>query len=244
MPERIQKILSSHGLTSRRNAEQMILDGRVTVNGATATLGQSALAGIDDIAVDGIPLSPNNGFVYIALNKPRGFVTTMSDEKGRKTVCSLVYDAGVRIYPVGRLDMETEGLLLFTNDGQFANCVMHPSHNVTKTYEAHVVGDAAAAAALLQRPMVIDSHAVRALSVELSERTERGGILTITINEGRNRQIRKMCELCGLKVKLLRRISIGSVALGSLKTGQWRHLTEDEVMELMREERGERREES
>ena len=232
MPERIQKILSAHGVASRRSAERMIMDGRVTVNGAIARLGQSATPGADDIAVDGLPLSPKDGLVYIALNKPSGYLTTMSDDMGRKTVCSLVGGVGARVYPVGRLDMGTEGLLLFTNDGRFANAVMHPSHNVKKTYEAHVKGNAAAAADLMRRPMEIDSHVIRAVSVELSERTQVGGILTVTINEGRNRQIRKMCEQCGLTVRLLRRVSIGPVALGSLRSGQWRHLTEEEVRAL------------
>ena len=238
-PERIQKILSAHGVTSRRNAERMIQDGRVTVNGATASLGQSALPGIDVIAVDGVPLSPKDAPVYIALNKPRGFVTTMSDDRGRKTVVSLVSGAGVRVFPIGRLDINTEGLLLLTNDGQFANAVMHPSHNVTKSYEAHVSGDADGAAALMRRPMEIDSHEVRAVSVEAAEKTGAGGILVITISEGRNRQIRKMCAQSGVEVRLLRRISIGAVTLGSLKTGQWRYLTEAERKSLVPHQAGE-----
>ena len=232
-PERIHKIISSRGLASRRAAEQMIRDGRVTVNGTIAKIGQSAIPGTDDIAVDGVPLAPKEGYVYIALNKPRGYVTTMSDERGRKTVVSLVSDAGLRLYPVGRLDIETEGLLLLTNDGQFANAVAHPSHRVPKTYEAHVRGDAAGAAKLLRTPIEIDSHTVRALSVELAEKTEIGGILIITINEGRKRQIRKMCEFCGLNVSLLRRIAIGPITIGSLKAGQWRYLTDDERKSLM-----------
>ena len=228
MQERIQKILSSHGVASRRKAEQMIQDGRITVNGVTASLGQSALPGVDVIAVDGVPIPPKDALIYIALNKPRGYVSTMSDDRGRKTVVSLVADAGVRTYPVGRLDIDTEGLLLLTNDGEFANAVMHPSHRITKTYEAHVRGDAARAAELLRLPIDIDSYTVHALSVELPEKTGDGGILQIEIGEGRKRQIRRMCEQCGLDIRLLRRISIGTVKLGSLKTGHWRHLTEEE----------------
>jgi len=234
-PERLQKILSSHGIASRRNAEQMIRDGRVSLNGATATIGQSACPGVDDITVDGFPLSPKEGLLYIALNKPRGYVTTMSDERGRKTVVDLVSGVGSRVYPAGRLDIETEGLLLLTNDGLFANAVTHPSHRIVKTYEAHVVGDAAGAAKRLKSPIEIDSYTVCASSVDLAERTESGGILIITINEGRNRQIRKMCQFCDLEVTLLRRISIGPVTIGPLKAGQWRYLTEDERKSLMGE---------
>ena len=233
MPERIQKILSAHGIASRREAERMIQDGRITVNGIPAAIGQSALPGIDNIAVDGVPLSPRDDFVYIALNKPRGYVTAVSDDRGRKTVIGLVSGAGIRVYPVGRLDMDTEGLLLLTNDGKFANTVMHPSHSVSKTYEAHVSGDAAGAAVILRSSMEIDSHVICAVSVELAEKTGSGGILRITVNEGRNRQIRKMCALCGLEIRLLRRVSIGSVTLGSLETGKWRYLTENEIKALI-----------
>ena len=235
MPERIQKILSTYGVASRREAERMIKDGRITVNGMRAEIGQSARPGIDVIAVDGVPASPGGDFVYIALNKPRGYVTTVSDERGRQTVLCLVADVGVRVYPVGRLDLDSEGLLLLTSDGQFANAVMHPSNNITKTYEAHVIGNAAEAAVIMRRPMKIDSHVIHAVSVELIERTKNGGVLSITINEGRNRQVRKMCALCGLKVRLLRRVSIGTVTLGSLETGKWRYLTEVERRSLMGE---------
>jgi len=226
--ERIQKILSAHGVTSRRNAEKMILEGRVTINGAAARLGQSANSLTDDIAVDGVLLSPKKESVYIMLNKPRGFVTTMSDERGRKTVMSLVSGAGARVYPVGRLDMYSEGLLLMTNDGSFANTAAHPSNNHIKTYEINVRGDADGAVALLRRPMVIDSREIRAKSVDLIERSPDGGILRMAIGEGRNRQVRKMCEICRLKVISLKRVSIGALEIGDLKPGQWRHLTEDE----------------
>ena len=233
MPERIQKILSSYGVMSRREAERMIVDGRITVNGIPAALGQSAQPGVDAVAVDGVPLSTKDDPVYIALNKPRGYVTTVSDDRARKTVIDLVSGVGTRVYPVGRLDMDTEGLLLLTNDGQFANAVMHPSYNVTKTYEAHVSGDVTGALELMRRPMEIDSHVICAVSVELMEKTDTGGVLEITIVEGRNRQVRKMCALCGLKVRLLRRISIGPINMGPLKPGQWRYLTEEERASLV-----------
>jgi len=230
--ERLQKILSAHGAASRREAERMILAGQVTVNGKPAKIGQSAQFGIDDIAVNGIPLAPIFELVYIMLNKPVGYITTMRDDRGRKTVRELVQDAGVKVYPVGRLDMDTEGLLLMTNDGNFANAVAHPSFNKTKTYEARVRGDAVKAAALLRGPIEIDSHVVRAASVTVTERTENGGTLRITIHEGRNRQLRKMCAQCGLELVSLKRLAIGSLELGKLKTGKWRYLTDKERLSL------------
>ena len=227
-PERIHKILSEYGVASRRESERMIRTGRVTVNGAPAIIGQSARAGYDEIAVDGYPLTQKARLVYLMLNKPRGYVTTMSDDRGRKTVASLVGDAGVRVYPVGRLDMDSEGLLLMTNDGQFANVVAHPSYGKVKTYEIHVRGDAAKALHKLSRPMEIDSHMVQADSVELTGSTANGGVLLVGLNEGRNRQLRKMCAGCGLEVLSLKRLSIGSVKLGDLKIGGWRMLAEEE----------------
>ena len=232
MPERIQKILSAHGIASRREAEKMIMDGRVTIGGVPARLGQSAQFGIDDIAVDNVPLTTSISPIYIMLNKPVGYIATMNDERGRKTVVELVSGVSARVYPIGRLDMDSEGLLLMTNDGAFANLVAHPSNNITKTYEVTVEGNAAGAVAMLRRPMQIDGHSICAISVEYGARPGNGGILTITISEGRNRQIRKMCALCGLKVRSLKRISIGSVELGALHTGQWRYLTQDEVRSL------------
>jgi len=231
-PARIQKILSAHGVASRREAERLIMAGRVTVNGIPAMIGQSAQFGHDEIAVDGVPLTPVNELVYIMLNKPRGYITTASDDRGRKTVMDLVVGAGVRVYPVGRLDMDTEGLLLMTNDGKFANSIAHPSYNRTKMYETRVRGDAAGAADMLGLSMEIDSHTVHAASVALTECNTDGGVLHISINEGRNRQIRKMCAKCGLEVLSLKRLSIGPLKLGSLKTGEWRRLTDEECKSL------------
>jgi len=225
--ERISKILSAHGVASRREAERMILAGRVTVGGITAQLGQSAEC--HEIAIDGKPLTPQGEFVYIMLNKPRGYVTTMRDERGRKTVRELVAGVGTRVYPAGRLDINSEGLLIMTNDGRFANAVTHPSHNKAKTYRVRVRGDITGAEESLSRPMEIDLHMTRPASVRLLRRTEDGGIFLIRIHEGRNRQIRKMCEQCGLAVESLKRVSIGELKLGTLKSGQWRHLTEAEV---------------
>ena len=227
--ERIQKILSKHGVASRRAAEAMILSGRVTVNGVTAELGQSAAPPRDIVAVDGVPIGQSVEFVYIMLNKPRGYITTVSDERGRKTVMELVKESGTRVYPVGRLDKDTEGLLLLTNDGRFANSVAHPSNSKNKTYEIRFLGDAAGAAEAMRRPMDIDSRTVRALAVRLVKQSENGGVLRVVVGEGRNRQLRKMCSLCGLFVVSLKRVSVGALELGPLKTGTWRYLTEKEV---------------
>jgi len=229
-PERVSRILSIYGAASRREADKMITAGRVTVNGTKAVLGQKADPESDTIAVDGSALECKSMPIYIMLNKPRGFLTTTRDERGRQTVMSLVGSAGARVYPVGRLDMDSEGLLLMTNDGDFANAVAHPSNNKAKVYEAVVAGDAAGAVPAMSMPMVIDGHTVRAESVELAGHVEGGGRLRISVIEGRNRQIRKMCAKCGLAVKTLKRISIGPLELGSLKTGEWRHLTKEEVM--------------
>jgi len=231
-PERIQKILSAYGVASRRNAEKMIIDGRVSINGVQATLGQSAKSGIDIISVDGVPLAEKNEFVYLMLNKPCGYITTVKDTRGRKTVMELITGINGRVYPVGRLDKDSEGLLIFTNDGGFANSIMHPSFDKQKTYEVEVSGDVQNALKLLKLPVSIDDYTVQAHSVELSDINNGGGTLRISISEGRNRQIRKMCWVCGVSVKSLKRISIGPLKLGELKSGQWRHLTDEEVSAL------------
>jgi len=224
-PQRISKILSANGIASRRGAERLILDGRVYVNGVCANIGQSADLGIDEISVDGTPIAKSENPVYIMLNKPCGYLTTVSDDRGRKTVMGLISDVGTRVYPIGRLDMQSDGLLLFTNDGAFANKVMHPSFNKQKTYEISVRGDVSNALPKLKMPMLIDAHEVRAKSVTLIRKTDGGGILSISIGEGRNKQVRKMCESCGLHIKTLTRVAIGALELGSLEPGKWRHLT-------------------
>ena len=230
MKIRLQKLISTAGVASRRAAEEMISAGKVTVNGAAAKLGDSADPDTDIILVDGKPLPKNDGRMYIMLNKPRGYVTTLSDEKGRRCVTDLVKDAGTRLYPVGRLDMYSEGLLLMTNDGDFANMLMHPSHNVKKTYRTSVTGDDIEyAVQILRMPMCIDGYIVKPAEVSVTEHTDDRAVLSITISEGRNRQVRKMCEQAGLKVMRLCRISEGSVELGDLPVGKWRRLTDDEI---------------
>lgn len=232
MKERLQKILSARGITSRRKAEQWLLEGRITVNGVTATLGDSADPTLDQIMVDGKPLPNLSEKVYLLLNKPRGYVTTLSDEKGRPTVAELVADCGQRVYPVGRLDFDSEGLLLLTNDGEFANRLMHPNREVNKTYLVWVSGYHEAAVSLVSRSIVLDGYRIRPPKVKLLHSEGDRARFQITIHEGRNRQIRRMCEAAGMKVTRLRRIKEGSVSLGDLKIGAWRYLTEEELAEL------------
>lgn len=230
MQERIQKLISAAGLMSRRAAEQALIDGRVTVNGVLASLGDKADVDIDEIRVDGKLLPSTEKKLYIMLNKPKGYVCTLSDEKGRRNVTELVKELGQRIYPVGRLDMYSEGLLLLTNDGNFANRVMHPSHNISKTYLTWVEGeDIGLAMEYLRYPMEIDGYVISPAEVELYELFSGGAVLSITIHEGRNRQVRKMCDMVGLKVRRLLRVREGGLELGDLKSGAWRHLTAEEI---------------
>lgn len=232
MKERLQKIISARGVASRRKAEEMILAGRIMVNGATAQLGDGADPEKDEILVDGKLLPSAGGFVYIMLNKPRGFVTTLSDEKGRKNAAQLVVDCGVRVYPIGRLDMDSEGLLLFTNDGEFANRLMHPSHEVNKTYDTWVAGYTPGAEETLKKPITLDGYTIRTPGVILLHAEGDKAKLRITIHEGRNRQVRRMCQAAGMHVTRLRRISEGALRLGDLPSGRWRYLTERELEAL------------
>jgi len=230
MAERLQKLISSAGLMSRRAAEECISAGRVTVNGVTASLGDRADALSDIILVDGRMLPSTGARMYIMLNKPKGYVCTLKDEKGRKNVTELVNIPNVRLYPVGRLDMYSEGLLLMTNDGEFANRLMHPSYEVKKTYRTWVQGqDVGLAVEYLRAPMEIDEYIVHADCVDIVDVFHGGAVLNITISEGRNRQVRKMCSQCGLKVTKLVRVSEGPLQLGDLQIGKWRHLSEDEL---------------
>ena len=218
---------------SRRAAEDCITAGRVTVNGRIARLGDQ-VEDTDEIRVDGQVLPQTARKVYIMLNKPRGYVTTLRDEKGRRDVTQLLRGVTERVYPVGRLDMDSEGLLLMTDDGDFANRVMHPSHEVDKTYLTWVRGDALdAAVGALGSPMTVDGYPVRPAAVVIRERFEDGGLLEITIHEGRNRQVRKMCAQAGLRVTRLVRIAEGGLRLSGLKSGSWRYLTPEEVHMLM-----------
>lgn len=234
MAERLQKILSAHGAASRRAAEKLIVDGRVTVNGKVAALGQSADAARDRICIDGKPLPKRAEPVCLMLYKPRGYVTTLSDERGRKTVSSLV-DCGCRVYPVGRLDYQSEGLLLFTNDGALADRLMHPRGQIEKVYEVTVRGELATAQTLLSRPIDLDGRAIAPPLVKKLRESGEKATYEITIHEGRNRQIRRMCEAAGLTVVRLCRVREGCLSLGTLAVGAWRPLTEEERSALYRE---------
>lgn len=232
MKERLQKILSARGVTSRRGAETLIAQGLVTVNGQPARLGDSADPDQDEILVRGQLLPRQQEFVYILLNKPRGYVTTLSDEKGRKNAAQLVADCGVRVYPVGRLDMDSEGLLLFTNDGAFANALMHPRREIAKTYQVWVTGYHPGAEIQLARPITLDGYTIRKPQVKLVKAQGQSAQFRVTIHEGRNRQIRRMCQAAGMEVTRLRRIREGSLELGQLPVGKWRYLTAQETEAL------------
>lgn len=232
MAERLQKILSARGVASRRTAETWIQQGRVTVNGIPAQLGDTADPEQDEILLDGKPLPQGQEPVYILLNKPRGYVTTLSDEQGRPNAAQLVADCRVRVYPVGRLDMDSEGLLLFTNDGAFANALMHPKHQVKKTYDVWVTGYVPGAEIRLARPIELDGYTIRKPEVKLFKAEGNRARLRVTIHEGRNRQIRRMCQAAGMTVTRLRRIREGSLSLGDLAPGAWRYLTREEVARL------------
>ena len=234
MMERLQKILSARGVASRRHSEEMIREGRVSVNGVPAALGDQADPEVDRIEVDGRPLPAQERFVYILLNKPRGYVTTLSDEKGRPNAAQLVADCGVRVYPVGRLDMDSEGLLLFTNDGEFANRLMHPKQEVKKVYDVWVTGFHPGAEAKLRRPIELDGYLIRRPEVKLLRSEGTRARFQVTIHEGRNRQVRRMCEAAGLAVTRLRRIREGDLSLGDLPAGKWRYLTPEELAALHR----------
>ena len=237
MSERLQKLISEAGLMSRRAAEQAIVAGRVLLNGVPAVLGDRADPAADEIRVDGEKLALTEKKRYLMLNKPRGYVTSMHDEKGRRCVEELVCGAGARVYPVGRLDMYSEGLLLMTNDGEFANRVMHPSHELEKCYHTDVSGgDLQKALRLLRAPMEIDGYRIRPARVELLEERPDGARLAITIHEGRNRQVRKMCGQAGLRVKRLVRVSEGGLQLGDLRPGAWRELTAQELAQVFAKE--------
>lgn len=231
MTDRIQKILAARGICSRRKAEELIRSGRVLVNGETATLGQTADPDVDTIILDGQFLPGRTEHVYIMLHKPRGYVTTLSDEKGRANVTQLV-NCGVRVYPVGRLDMDSEGLLLLTNDGEFANSLMHPSSQIDKIYEVWVNGYKKGSEKLLERRIVLDGKRISQPMVRLMSEQQGLAHLQITIHEGRNRQVRRMCQAAGLYVTRLRRIAEGELRLGDLKKGDWRFLTDDELHKM------------
>ena len=237
MRERLQKLIARAGICSRRTAETLLTAGRVTVNGVAAHLGDKADAETDVIAIDGTTIAFAEPSVYLMLNKPRGYVTTLSDELGRATAAELVADCGTRVFPVGRLDKDSEGLLLFTNDGALMQAMTHPSHQVDKTYEVTVTGQLEGAADRLSAVTELDGEPIVPAQVEIIERREGQALLRVTIHQGKNRQIRRMCAQVGLQVTRLRRVSEDALTLGDLKPGQWRYLTDAEVAALKGSER-------
>ena len=234
MKKRIQAILSENGVCSRRTAEEWIKQGRIQVNGETAAIGMQADLDTDEITADGQSICKIDKKIYVILNKPVGYVTTLSDEKGRRTAADLVSAVPYRIYPVGRLDIDSDGLLIMTNDGELTNLLTHPSHEIDKVYVAEVSGNIRGNIDKLRSPLIIDGYKIRPAKVEILSENMDGGKITVTIHEGRNRQVRKMCSLCGLKVKRLHRVAIGDLKIGSLPYGKWRYLTEDEIKYLKR----------
>lgn len=230
MEQRLQKILSGAGICSRRAAERLLEEGHVTVNGRTAQLGEKADPERDEIAVDGTPVGGHERTMTIMLNKPAGVVTTMHDEKGRRSVADLVQRCPVRVLPVGRLDQYSEGLLLLSNDGELIHRLTHPRHEITKRYEVTVRGDEAGIPRL-SRPMVIEGYRIRPAEVKRLHRLDNGDwVLSIGIHEGRNRQIRRMCAQCGLRVIRLKRVAEGRLVLDpKLAPGKWRELSAEEL---------------
>ena len=231
--ERLQKILSAAGVCSRRKAEELIQAGRITVNGKTASLGDRADWDRDDVRLDGRALAAPAERRCLMLNKPRGYVTTLSDERGRPTVAELVADCGVRVYPVGRLDMDSQGLLLLTNDGALAHRLAHPSHGMGKEYRVTVSGRLEGCAERLSalRKLEDGSPIAPARAAALLREPGRW-VLSVTIRQGLNRQVRRMCAMAGLRVHRLERVREGPLTLGDLPPGCWRPLTAAEVSAL------------
>jgi len=234
MLERLQKIISAAGITSRRASEELILNGQVSVNGVVVTeLGTKADPSIDTITVNGKPLSVSEQRLYILLNKPTGYITALKDGQGRKLVTDLLKDVPERVYPVGRLDYNTEGLLLLTNDGEWANRLMHPRHEVEKEYHVRVRGKIIEQQLKrMAEGVELEDGKTAPAVVQLIKSGEQNDWISVTIHEGRNRQVRRMCEAVSLSVVRLKRIRYGSLSIGTLRTGQFRYLTEAEVREL------------
>lgn len=234
---RLQKYFTDCGVMSRRAAEREIAEGHVAVNGRKAAIGDKVMPGVDKVAWNGrgIVYHSNERKTVVALNKPRGYVCTAKDEKGRRQVTELVADAEIRLYPIGRLDMASEGLLLLTDDGELANLLTHPRHHVPKVYRVSVRGTVDdRTLALLRSAMVIDGTPIRPVTVEVLEVNNGSAKLEMTLCEGRNRQIRKMCEQAHLEVSRLKRIRIGTVSVNGIAPGKWRVLRDDEVASLRR----------
>ncbi len=231
---RLQKFLAESGVASRRKSEELIEQGKVKVNGKIAVIGDKINPKKDTVTVSGKKIIKTKNYTYILLHKPRGFITTMNDEMDRKCVAQLIKDVPARVYPVGRLDKDSEGMLLFTNDGEFANAMTHPTKHVPKTYRVTVrPGITEEQITALTTGIIIDDRMTAPASVRVVTKQENRVVIEIILYEGRNRQIRKMCEAIGLEVARLKRTAIGSIKLGMLKQGEYRELHEDEVRKLM-----------
>jgi len=233
MEERLQKLLSAAGVCSRRAAEELIAAGRVTVNGKTAQVGDKADPDRDQVCLDGRAVLRPDKLVWLMLHKPRGYVTTLSDEQGRRTAAELVKGCPCRVWPVGRLDLNSEGLLLFTNDGAGTQRLIHPSHEVEKEYRVTVAGNLERALPILRGPMELDGDLLAPAQVEVLRRSGEGGVLSVVIHQGKNRQVRRMCAQAGLEVRRLVRVREGGLPLGDLPPGKWRYLTAEEVRTLL-----------
>lgn len=235
-PERVQKLIAQAGIASRRKAEELIQRGRVTVNGRPIKLGDSARPNKDVIAVDGQRIANSCGRIYLALHKPRGFVTTMEDERGRKCVAQLVEDVPGRVYPVGRLDKDSEGLLIMTNDGDLANAVSHPKTHVAKTYRVTLrPGITEEQLIELSTGIMLDGRMTAPAKARVLEQQPGRAVVEIVLYEGRNREIRRMCESMGLEVARLKRTAIGPVRLSMLPQGRHRELSREEIAGLLAE---------
>ncbi len=227
---RLQKYMSEAGIASRRKAEDMIRDGKVRINNRVAQIGDCVDPKKDTVTVSGKKIRKQTNLRYILLNKPRGYVTTTDDDLGRKCVLELVRDVKERIYPVGRLDRISEGALILTNDGEFANAMMHPSKHVAKTYRVTVRPEITNEKVdILSTGIELDGRMTAPCEVHVLQKEEGRSVLEIILHEGRNRQIRRMCEAVDLEVARLRRIAVGPVKLGMLQTGEWRDLTPTEI---------------
>ncbi|MBC8535521.1 pseudouridine synthase [Feifania hominis] len=229
--ERVQKYIASCGVCSRRAAEQLIVERRVRINNQIAVLGDKIVPRKDFVTIDGHEVLPEKkGYTYVMLNKPRGYITTMSDEYDRKCVVELLRDVGARVLPVGRLDKESEGMLLLTDDGQLIYKLTHPSHDIEKRYLVTVRGEVSGAQLeTLNSPILLDGRISDSSEIEKLEKRSDRTVLLFVLKEGRNRQIRKMCEQAGLEVMRLKRIAIGPLKLAGLKAGKWRYLENGEI---------------
>ena len=233
---RLQKFIADSGLMSRRAAEKEIEMGNVSVNGHVASLGTKVDPRNDTITYKGKKIKyEKTEYIYIMMNKPRGYLSSTSDDRERKCVTDLLDGVNTRVYPVGRLDLISEGMLLLTNDGELKNRLTHPSHSIPKVYRVKVAGKVNDEQyEILTSPLVIDGYKIKPVEVSIQDEDESGTVMKMALYEGRNRQIRKMCEQAGLTVKRLARVSIGNLKLNNLPVGKWRYLTEDEIEYLRR----------